>query len=109
MGESINFNPNIKCPHCGAHNTPSVSGFGRTGLNVREHNCRSCGKDYKVLIVVEATTEDIPTDISLASIQHSVQRMKQRIQSRKASLVSNIEGFADELVRTEASTCGRQN
>jgi len=109
MGENVNFNPNVKCPHCGAHCTPSVSGFGRTGLNVREHNCRSCEKDYKVLVYVEASTENVPTDAAMSAIQHRIQWMKQRIRSRKASLVSSVEGLADELVKTEASTCGRQN
>ena len=103
------FNPNILCPHCGAHNTPSVTGFGRTGLNVRAHACATCRQEYNVLVVVEASACDTPTDMALAGLRSRIAWMKKRISMREAQLITKADGLALELVRVEASTCGNQN
>jgi hypothetical protein len=103
------FNPNIRCPHCGKHNTPSVTGFGRTNLNVRTHFCDSCKQEYKVIVLVEVCADDTPTDMELSELQGRIQWMKQRIKERKNGLVSQVSGYASELARVEAETCGRQN
>ena len=52
------FLPNIKCPHCKKCFPVAISGFGREGYNVRHKECKFCGKEFMVELVVLTTTTD---------------------------------------------------
>lgn len=104
-----NFNPTIRCPHCGGFNRPSISGWGREGLNNRLHTCKHCGKEYTVVIYVETSTDYKISDMHLSALKSRIEARKDQIKAAESGLVSRAEGLARELIRVEASSRGSQN
>jgi len=104
-----NFNPTIRCPHCGGVNRPSISGWGREGLNNRLHNCKNCGEEYTVVIYVETSTDYKISDMHISALKSRIEVRKEQIKAMESGLVSQAAAFAKEYIRVEASTGGNQN
>jgi len=104
-----NFNPTIKCPHCGQVNRPSISGWGREGLNNRQHTCKHCNKDYTVVVYVETSTDYKISDMHIRGLKSRIEARKEQIREMESGLVSEATGLAREYIRVEASTGGSQN
>lgn len=108
MTEHISFVPSVKCPHCGKKQHTEISGWGRSGLNTRAKTCHYCNKDYHLIVYIESCVDSVP-DGHIASIKHKIIYLKQRVHEKLHKL-TNIEAeWAEEYLRTEASTGGRQN
>ncbi len=104
-----NFNPAVKCPHCKGINKPSISGWGREGLNNRLHQCKHCEKEYVVVVYVETTTDYKISDMHIRGMKSRIEARKEQIREMESELVSKATGLAKEYIRVEASTGGRQN
>ena len=104
-----NFNPTIRCPHCGGVNRPSISGWGREGLNNRQHTCKYCEKDYVVIIYVETSKELEIADGHISSIKDKIKYQKARIREMEKGLINTDVEVAKEYIRVEASSGGNQN
>ena len=104
-----NFNPTIKCPHCGGVNRPSISGWGRAGLNNRQHTCKHCNEDYTVVVYVEASKNLEISDGHISAIKSKIKYQKARIKEMEQGLVNDSVEVAKEFIRVEASTYGKQN
>ena len=104
-----NFNPAVKCPHCRGVNKPSISGWGREGLNNRLHNCKHCKKEYTVIIYVETSTNYKISDMHIRAMRSHIETRKEQIKEMESGLVKEATGLAKEYIRVEASTGGTQN
>ena len=104
-----NFNPTIRCPHCGGVNRPSISGWGREGLNNRRHTCKHCEKDYTVVVYVETSKDLDITDGHISTIKDQIKYQKSRIKEMEKGLINTSVEIAKEYIRIEASTGGKQN
>ena len=103
------FNPTIRCPHCGGVNKPSITGWGREGLNNRRHVCKRCKQEYTVVVFVETSTDYKISDMHLSALKSSIEVKKEAIKDMEASLVKENRELAKEYIRVEASSYGRQN
>ncbi len=73
------FLPNVKCPHCKKSLVAAISGFGREGYNVREKECKYCGTEFMVEVVVLVTTkEKTVSDLVLASVKRKIKSLRKR-------------------------------
>lgn len=89
---NINFMPEIKCPHCGNSQHASLSGWGRSGLNVRFKYCRKCEKEFSVVIYVETCTpEELPNDGSIRSLKDSIKYQKEHRKKRQEQLILELQ------------------
>ena len=104
-----NFNPTVRCPHCGGINKPSISGWGRKGLNSRLHQCKHCLEDYVVLIYVETSTDYKVSDMHIRAIKSRIEARIEQIKEMESGLVGEATALAKEYLRVEASTGGNQN
>ena len=104
-----NFNPTVRCPHCGGVNRPSISGWGRQGLNNRQHMCKHCQKEYTVVVYVETSTDYKISDMHISALKSRIKTRKEQIKEMESGLVSEANGLAREYLRVEASAGGRQN
>lgn len=104
-----NFNPTVRCPHCGGVNRPSISGWGRTGLNNRHATCKHCGEDYVVVVYVEVSKDLQISDGHISAIKSKIKYQKDRIREMEQSLINTNVEVAKEYIRVEASTYGKQN
>ncbi len=104
-----NFNPTIRCPNCGGVNKPSISGWGREGLNNRWHTCKHCGEDYVVVVYVETSKDLEIADGHISAIKSKIKYQKGRIKEMEQGLINTSAEIAKEYIRLEASTGGKQN
>lgn len=104
-----NFNPTVRCPHCGGTNRPSISGWGREGLNNRTHQCKHCKEEYTVVVYVETSTDYKISDMHISAIKSRIEVRKEQIKEMESNLISEATSLAKEYIRVEASTCGSQN
>ena len=104
-----NFNPAVKCPHCGKVNRPSISGWGREGLNNRQHTCKHCDEDYTVVVYVETSKDLKISDGHISAIKSKIKYQKVRIREMEQDLLNTNVEIAKEFIRVEASTGGKQN
>jgi transposase-like protein len=75
----IDFLPNVRCPHCKKALVVAISGFGREGYNVRDKECKYCGKEFMVEVVVQTTTsKETVADIVLASVKRQMKNLRKR-------------------------------
>lgn len=102
------FNPAVKCPHCGKTNKPSITGWGREGLNGRLHVCKHCNAEYTVICFVETNKDYKISDIHLSAIKSRIKVKIEAIINMEIGLVNINEKFAKEYMRLEASK-NRQN
>jgi len=106
---NYNFNPTLHCPYCNGVNRPSISGWGREGLNIRHHICKHCLEAYSAVIYAEASKGVELTDGSISSIKSKIKYLKQRTKEIKGDLTNTHAEWAEEFIRTAASTRGMQN
>ena len=104
-----NFNPTVRCPFCDAVNHPSISGWGRTGLNVRLHMCKHCQNEYTTVIYVETATDYKISDMHIGALKSRIAVRKEQIKEMESGLLSKATALAKEYIRVEASTLGSQN
>ncbi len=104
-----NFNPTVRCPRCGGVNRPSISGWGREGLNNRLHTCKHCNKDYTVVVYVETSKDLEISDGHISDIKSKTKYQKARIKEMEKGLLNDSVEVAKEFIRVEASTYGHQN
>ena len=105
---SFNFQPAVKCPHCGKVNYPCISGFGGE-LSSRFKSCKYCQKEYTVLVLTVPTLDDSVTPTRLSQMKDHIEHLKERIAYKQGKLISHAADLAEEYIRTEASSNGRQN
>lgn len=67
------FAPTVRCPHCGHILRPQVTGWARTGLNVRFKSCYGCQKEFKIILYVETSADEID-DSQVRSLQDRVKK-----------------------------------
>ena len=103
------FNPVIRCPYCNGVNRPSVTGWGRTGLNNRYHSCKHCNTTYTVVIYCGTSSETEISDGEIGNIKSKINYLKQKIREMRQNLINEHAKLAKEYIRLEASTYGKQN
>ncbi len=103
------FNPTVRCPYCQGVNRPSITGWGREGLNNRIHDCKHCSKSYIVVAYVETSKELDIADGYISNIRSKIKFLKRGIKEMKLGLLNTRAEFAKEYIRREASTAGKQN
>ncbi|KKK48760.1 hypothetical protein LCGC14_3141890 [marine sediment metagenome] len=104
-----NFNPTVRCPYCRGVNRPSISGWGRVGLNNRSHTCKHCEKDYVVVIYVETSKELEIVDGHISNIKGKIKYQKARTREIEKGLINTGVEVAKEYIRVEASSGGNRN
>lgn len=107
--QDINFQPTVRCPHCNKVNRPTLSGWGREELNIRYKTCKHCLQDYSVIIYVTTDISLEITDGHISSIKSRIKYLKERTYELKNKLLNQQAEWAEEYIRTEALTRGRQN
>jgi hypothetical protein len=105
---SFNFRPAVKCPHCGKVNHPCISGFGGE-LSSRYKACKFCEKEYTVLVLTVPTLDDNITPTRLSQMHRRINLLKERIKRKIGEAFNHAADLADEIIRIEASSSGRQN
>lgn len=103
-----NFQPAVRCPHCGKPLHPAISGWGGT-LSTRTHDCRHCGKEYILVVYSYADTDATVTPVKLNQMKKHIQLLKERIARKQMKLIDRAADLADEFIRVDASSGGRQN
>ena len=104
----LNFQPAVKCPHCGKTSHPAISGWGGK-VSTRVKGCHSCGKDYTLVVYAYADTNDTFTPQKLNEMKRYIKHLKERIAHEQGKLILRGADLADELVRVMASSKGRNN
>jgi transposase-like protein len=105
---SNNFQPAVKCPHCGVTRHPEVSGWGGE-FSTRTHHCKSCGKDYVVILYATASTDLTCTTLNVNDLKRKIDHYKKSIIRMQAKLTEHNGEWAREFIRVEASSRGNQN
>jgi len=97
MGKNIssssrNFVPSVRCPHCNKATHAEISGWGRTGLNVRYHTCKYCNEDFNLVVhaSVSKKDEDV-SDGQLSSIKSSIKWEKERRKKLHERLLKELQ------------------
>lgn len=105
---NLNFMPAVKCPHCGKLAHPEISGWGGE-LSTRTKYCRSCEKEYRLLVYSFVDTEIDNTSCEINSKRSRIEYLKQRIREKLHKITNKEAEWAEEFMRVEASTGGKQN
>lgn len=103
------FNPTVRCPHCDGVNRPSITGWGREGLNNRLHACKHCSQEYVVICLVDTSKEYKVSDMHISAMKARIEYQLEYIRDMEAKLVNKNRELAKEIIRLEASTGGKQN
>ena len=103
----LNFHPAVKCPHCGKTNRPAISGWGGQ-FNTRTKECKYCNKEYTLVVYTEGTTE-IDISLQISNLRGKIDYFRKRTYEIRNKLINKTAELAQEYIRTEASTRGRQN
>lgn len=87
----LNFIPGIRCPYCNHYQHAEISGWGRTGLNVRGKVCHSCGQEFNVVALVFTTEKgsDIP-DGEHSSIKEMIKSFRQERKKQLENLRTQL-------------------
>ena len=99
----------VRCPYCDGVNRPQFTGWGRTGLNLRVHCCKSCQQDYGVVMCVETDKSIEVSDISLSALKARIACLKERRRKLMEKEEDRIGDLAREVIRLESSAGGLQN
>ena len=108
-GLTENFNPTVRCPRCRGFNRPSISGWGREGVNGRRHMCKHCKQEYTVVCYVETDIDYKISDGHLSALKSRIEIGKKVIRDLEAKRVNENRELAKEIIRLEASSRGNQN
>lgn len=102
---TVKFCPNIKCPHCHKRLLPSISGYGRTGINTRHHVCRHCCKEYTLIVGVQTETGIITTENGKVRYRNRKRELNQAIKNNQEWL-AKAEQIRLRIRQMENSTPG---
>jgi len=103
-----NFQPIIKCPHCGRVAHPEISGWGGE-LSTRVKDCRHCGQVYR-LLVYSFTDKEIDCTTGYINGKRSrIEYLKKRIREKLAKITNKEADWAEEFLRVNAICGGKQN
>lgn len=86
----IGFAPTVRCPHCNHVLRPQMTGWARTGLNVRDKGCFKCGKEFKLVAYVETAKEGI-SDGELRGLKDRVKYETEKRQNFVRGLEEQLE------------------
>jgi hypothetical protein len=96
-----NFQPSVKCPHCGKRQNPCISGFGGE-LSTRTKLCHFCQKEYR-LVTYSFTDKDTEnTTCAINSKLKRIEYLKKKIYNLLNNITDKTEEFAKEYLRIEA-------
>ena len=104
----LNFMPAVKCPHCGQLAHPEISGWGGE-LSTRIKCCRYCQREYRLVVHAFTDTEIESTTGQINSYKDRIKYLKQRIREKLEKVKNENAEWAEEFLRVEASTGGKQN
>lgn len=102
------FNPVIKCPHCYKAQRPSISGWGGE-LSTRLHYCHYCSKPYTLVVYSTVSTDTENTPVEINRIKSRINHLKQRIYEKRNKLNNKYADYAEEFLRVEANSGGKNN
>lgn len=102
------FQPTVKCPHCGKVQHPCISGYGGK-LSTRFKDCKNCGKPYTVLVLTKASTNMNLATFKIRDMQNQIKRLTTKLEERWNSLVSISEEQAKHVRFFQNPFCGRNN
>jgi hypothetical protein len=105
---NYNFLPAVHCPYCNTLAHPEISGWGGE-LSTRIKYCRRCGKEYRLVVYAFADTNTENTTCAINNKKERIKYLKQRIKEKLLGITNECSEWAEEYIRTEASTAGRQN
>jgi len=108
MDRDLNFMPAVKCPYCGKLVHPAISGWGGE-LSTRVKCCRYCEKEYRLVVYSFADKEVGVTTGSIHFYQNKIEYLKQRIREKLNKVRNEYAEWAEEFLRVEQSTGGKQN
>ena len=106
--QDLNFQPAVKCPHCGKTSHPAISGWGGT-LSTRTKTCHFCEKEYVLVVYSYASTDNVVTPQRLNQMKRHIKSLKERIAHKQDKIIVEGADLADELIRVMASSGGRNN
>ena len=87
-----NFVPSVRCPHCNKATHAEISGWGRTGLNVRYHTCRHCGEDFNLVVHVSVSKKDEDvSDGALREVKDSIRYQRKRREEMHEALKKRLQ------------------
>jgi len=91
-----NFMPAVRCPVCNHLKRACISGWGRSGLNVRFTTCPECGTDFNVLVFVEALNkEEIDNDCHLSATKSTIAYLRKARKERTKKLEEKLQQERD--------------
>jgi len=108
MDRAYNFMPAVHCPYCGKLAHPEISGWGGE-LSTRTKYCRFCGQEYRLVVYATADKEIASTTAQINSYLDRIKYLKQRIREKLLKVNNRCAEWAEEFLRVEQSTGGRQN
>ncbi|MBA7499221.1 hypothetical protein ES704_01961 [subsurface metagenome] len=108
MDRNYNFMPAVKCPHCGKLAHPEISGWGGE-LSTRVKYCRYCQQEYRLVVFSFTDKEIDSTTCRINSEIDRIKYLKQRIKEKLNNIANKSAEWAEEFIRVEASTGGKQN
>jgi len=106
--ETINFQPAVKCPYCGKTSHPAISGWGGE-LSTRTKYCHYCKGEYRLLVYAFTDADTDNTTSIINSKKDRIKYLKQRIKEKLLKITNKEAEWAEEFIRVEASTGGKQN
>jgi phage FluMu protein Com len=105
---NYNFMPMVKCPHCKKVNHPEISGWG-SELSTRTKVCRHCEKEYRLVVYAIADLDINVTTARINNYKSRIKYLKQRIYEKLKGIINKHAEWANEYIRIEQSTGGKQN
>lgn len=105
---NYNFQPLVKCPYCGKVQHPCISGFGGE-LSTRVKICHYCEKEYRLITYSFVDTDIESTTCSINNKKDRINYLKRRIHEKINKITNEKAEWAEEFIRIEASTNGKQN
>ena len=84
--QDINFQPTVRCPHCNKVNRPTLSGWGREGLNARAKTCKHCIQNYSVILYVATDKATRVVDGDVTGLKRKIASAKRRNKEYKKHL-----------------------
>lgn len=108
MDRNYNFMPAVKCPYCGKLAHPEISGWGGE-LSTRTKYCRFCEQEYRLVVYSFADKEVGVTSGLIHSYEDRIKYLKQRIFEKLNKVRNKNAEWAEEFLRVEQATGGRNN
>ena len=102
------FMPMVRCPHCKGVNHPPISGWGGE-LSTRTKACKHCGLEYVLVVYATGDKKLNLTSSRINSIKSRIKYLRTRMRELLHKVDNKNAEMAEEYIRVESSTRGRQN